>query len=103
MFEYYKILFEQLNVPQNIIYKIIPNQLFFYKKYAKKNMHGMNNQSTLYDNRHESLNGGSKIINYTYKNYKFKIYNYEEDDRITFAIHDDSNEEKQYCVLLFLF
>jgi hypothetical protein len=88
MFEYYKKLFEQLHVPQNIIYKIIPNQLIFYKKYANKEINGMI--------------GGSKIINYTYTNYKFKIYNYEEDDRITFAIHDDSNEEKQYCVLLFI-
>ena len=92
LYKFYNILLKNLKVPEyeNVYQPLISSNYDFYRQYA-------------YVHFDKQYGGGkSEKIKYTYDNYIFIIYVDTEIDRITYAIHNEADETKEACVILFI-
>jgi hypothetical protein len=90
IYGFYKSLMRELNVPnhEDAYGKIISEDYEFHKYY-----YGLNQNQI----------GGGNTIKYVYGDHNFIIHQIEEDDRTTFSIYNNSDDESnESCMVLFL-
>ena len=94
VYSFYNNLLKKLNVKDsnNITSHIIHQDFEFYKYYF-----------SLSNKQQEAGGDNVKEIDYEYENYTFKIYQIEEDDRISFSVYNQNNTQSpDICALLFI-